>query len=47
MGCLVRTEYWCIGDEREVNPGIWNQIGLELCQVHVKSTVKAKRSCDG
>ena len=36
-----------IGGQREVDSGVGYQVGLELCQIHVQSTVKAKRSSDG
>merc|ERR1712243_88567 len=36
-----------VGDQREVDPGVGNQVSLELCQIHVKSSVKSKRGCDG
>ena len=36
-----------IGGQREVDSGVGYLVGLELCQIHVQSTVKAKRSSDG
>ena len=36
-----------VGDEREVDPGVGHQVGLELGQFHVKSTVKSERGGDG
>lgn len=36
-----------VGDEREVDTGVRNQVGLELVQVDVEGTVEAERSSDG
>ena len=36
-----------IGCQREVNPGVWHQVGLELCQVNIQSTIESERSGDG
>ena len=30
-----------------MNPGVWHQVSLELCQINVQSTVKSERSGDG
>ena len=35
-----------IGDEREVDPGVGHQVGLELSQVHVESSIKPEGSRD-
>ena len=35
-----------VGDQGEVNPGVRHQVGLELVEVDVESTVEAKRGGD-
>jgi hypothetical protein len=35
-----------IGDEREVDPGVGHQVGLELGQVQVEGTVEPQRGGD-
>ncbi len=44
---LLRRDDRSVGDQREVNPGVWHQVGLELSQIHVQSTIKAKGGSDG
>merc|ERR1712209_43462 len=46
VGLLCRDD-WGIGDKREVDPWIWNQVSLELSQIHIKSSIKPKRGSDG
>ena len=36
-----------VGDQREVDPGVGHQVGLELGQVHVESSVEPQRGRDG
>ena len=36
-----------VGHEREMNSGIWHQVGLELIQIDVEGTIKAERGRDG
>jgi hypothetical protein len=36
-----------VGNEREVNAGVRDQVGLELVQVDVQGTVEAERGSDG
>jgi len=36
-----------VGDEREVNARVRDQVGLELVQVDIERTVEAKRGSDG
>merc|ERR1712029_92023 len=36
-----------IGDQREMNPGVGHQVGLELCKIHIESSVKPERGSDG
>merc|ERR1712110_375714 len=35
-----------VGDQREVDPGVGHQVGLELGQVHIESSVKSQRGRD-
>ena len=44
---LLSRDNWSIGHQREVNPGVGHQVGLELGQINVQSTVKSERSGDG
>ena len=44
---LLSRDDWSVGDQREVNPGVGHQVGLELSQINVQSTVKSERSGDG
>ena len=30
-----------------MNPGVWHQIGLELIEVNIESTIESERSSDG
>ena len=36
-----------VGDQGEVDPGVGDQVGLELVQVHVESAIEPQRSGDG
>ena len=46
VGLLGRDDR-CIGDQGEVDTRVGHQVGLELCQIHIQSSVKAKRGSDG
>ena len=46
VGLLSRND-GSVGDQREMNPRIRNQICLELIQVNIQGSVKPQRSCDG
>merc|ERR1719483_1767380 len=46
VGLLSRNN-WSISSQREVDTWVGHQVGLELCQVHIESSVKPKRSCNG
>ena len=41
IGLLGRDD-WSVRDQREVNPGVRDQVGLELRQIHVQSTVETE-----
>ena len=36
-----------VGNQREVDSGVGHQVGLELSEIHVESTVKSERGGDG
>ena len=36
-----------VGDQREVNPGVGNQVGLELSKINIESSIESKRGSDG
>ena len=36
-----------VGDQGEVDPGVGDQVGLELGQIHFESSVKSERGGDG
>ena len=36
----------CISDQREVDPGVRNQVGLEFGKIHIESSVKAEWGSD-
>ena len=44
---LLSTDDWGIGGQWEVDTWVGNQVGLELCQIHIQSTIKAQWSGDG
>merc|ERR1712004_564838 len=44
---LLRRDDRCIGDQGEVDPGVWHQVGLELSQVHVQGSVEPQGGSDG
>jgi hypothetical protein len=47
VSCLGCRDNWGIGDEREMDTGIWDEIGLELVQVDVEGAVEAEGGGDG
>lgn len=36
-----------VGDQREVDTGVWHQVGLELVQVDVQGSIETQGSGDG
>ena len=46
VGLLCRDDGG-VGDKREVDPGVRDQVGLELVQIHVKGFIKPQRGGDG
>jgi len=47
MVSLLSRDDRSIGDQGEVNPWVGHQVGLELSQIHIESTIKAERCSDG
>lgn len=47
VGGLGGRDNRSVGNQREVNTGVGDQVGLELVQVNVEGTVEAKRGGDG
>lgn len=47
MVSLLGRNYRCIGNQGEVDPGIGNQVCLELSQIYIERTVKSKRGSNG
>ena len=43
---LLRANNRSIGGQREVDPGVGHQVGLELVQIHVESSVKPETGRD-
>lgn len=47
MGALLGRDDGRIADERVVDTRVRNQVGLELVQIDIESTIEAQRGCDG
>ena len=43
---LLSGDDWSVCYQREMNPGVGHQVGLELSQINVQSTVKSQRGGD-
>jgi hypothetical protein len=37
---------WSVGDQWEMDPWVWDQVSLELCQIDVQSTIEPQRGGD-
>ena len=44
---LLGGDDWSVGDQWEMDPWVWDQVGLELCQIDVQSTIEPQRGGDG
>ena len=42
---LLRRDDRSIGGQHEVDTGVWDEVGLELRDIHVQGSVEAKRCC--
>jgi hypothetical protein len=47
MGCLGGRDDWSVGNKREVDTGVWNQVGLELVEIDVEGSIESKGGSDG
>merc|ERR1712123_59592 len=47
MVSLLRTDDRCIGYQREMDPGVGYQVGLELCQIHIECPIESERCRNG
>merc|ERR1712122_457052 len=47
MVSLLSGDDGSVGDQREVDPGVGHQVGLELSQVHIESSVEPEAGRDG
>merc|ERR550539_1563880 len=47
MVSLLRGDDGGVGDQREVDPGVGHQVGLELSQINIEGSVKSQRGRDG
>ena len=47
MVSLLCRDNRSIRSQREVNSGIWHQVGLELSEIHIEGAIKPEWSCDG
>merc|ERR1719500_298894 len=43
---LLGRDDWCVGDQGEMDPGVGHQVGLELSQIHVQSSIEPQGSSD-
>ena len=44
---LLRRDDRSVSHQREVDPGVGHQVGLELCQIDVESSIKTQGGSDG
>jgi hypothetical protein len=47
VGSLVGGDNGSVGDEREVDTGVGDQVGLELVEINVERAVETERCSDG
>jgi hypothetical protein len=47
VGALLGRDDWRIADERVVDARVWDQVGLELVQIHIERTVESQTGRDG
>ena len=46
VGCLGSGDDWGVGNEWEVNTGIWHKVGLEFVEIDVERAVEAQGGSD-
>merc|ERR1711965_37509 len=44
---LLSRDNWSVSSQREMNPRVGHQVGLELSEIHIESTIEPERSSDG
>merc|ERR550519_523692 len=44
---LLSRDNWSVGNQREVDPGVGNQVCLELVKIYVQSSIESERGRDG
>jgi hypothetical protein len=47
VGALLGRDDWRIADERVVDARVWDQVGLELIQIHIERTVESQTGRNG
>ncbi len=47
MRCLGCRDNRSVGNEREVDTWVWDQVGLELVQIDVEGAIETERGGDG
>jgi hypothetical protein len=47
VGALLGRDDGRIGDERVVDAGVGDQVGLELVQIDIESAIESQAGCDG
>ena len=47
MLCLGCRDNRCVGDQREVDARIWDEVGLKFSKIDVEGTVEAEGCSDG
>lgn len=47
MGSLGSRYNWCVGNEREMDTWVWNQVGLELVKIDVEGSIETEGGGDG
>lgn len=47
VGSLSSRNNWGVGDKREMDSWVWDQVGLELVQIDVQGSVETKGCGDG
>jgi hypothetical protein len=47
MGSLGCRDNWSVGNEREVDTWVWDQVGLEFIEINVEGTIESEGGGDG
>ncbi len=46
MISLFRIDNWPKCSQWEMDPRVWDEIGLELSQIHIEGSIETQRCCD-